>query len=181
MDFVSALFIEDDATALDVFFKNADALDAKELNQPGLVQSTLATIMDVRNSGSPVVEKAKLLTKGLVQWKRGRYGIGALGKGLLKANSPPNKRLGAARASDDSLRMPETTLAISQFLGSDSGSGYDRRHYYTWDLEERRLFRSYGSSSKSNTQTQTAGLSDWAPETYICSDGNPYTLSLIHI
>jgi len=176
-DFVSALFIEEDATALDVFFKNADALDAKELNQPGLVQSTLATIMDVRNSGSPVVEKAKLLTKGLVQWKRGRYGIGALGKGLLKANSPPNKRLGAAQTSDDSLRMPETTLAISQFLGSDSGSGYDRRHYYTWDLEERRLFRSYGSSSKSNTQTQTAGLSDWAPETYICSDGNPYTRS----
>ena len=177
MDFVSALFIEEDATALDVFFKNADALDAKELNQPGLVQSTLATIMDVRNSGSPVVEKAKLLTKGLVQWKRGRYGIGALGKGLLKANSPPNKRLGAARASDDSLRMPETTLAISQFLGSDSGSGFDRRHYYTWDLEERRLFQSYGSSSRSNTQTQTAGLSDWAPETYICSDGNPYTRS----
>ena len=178
-DFVSALFVEEDAAALDSFFKNAGAPDAEELKQPGLVQTTIATIMDVRNSSNPVVEKAKLLSKGLQAWKRGRYGAGALGNGLLKASLFPNSknRRRAAQTGPNSLRMPENAIAISQFLGSDSGPGYDRRHYYTWDLEYRPLYRSYGSSSKRNTQTETTALSDWQSETYICTDGNPYTRS----
>ena len=164
-DFVGVLFVEEDAAALDFFFKNSTALEAEELKRPGLIQTTLATISSVRNSGSPVVEKAKLLSKGLQAWKRGRYGIGALGNGLLKASL----------RGGDSLRMPETLLAISQFLGSDSGEGYDRRHYYTWDLEYRPLYRSYGNSSDRSTRTATTGLSDWKTETYICVDGSPYT------
>ena len=170
-DFASALFLEEDAEALEFFFKNADELDAEELNQPGLVQTTFATIMDVRNSGSPVVEKAKLLSKGLLQWKRGRYGIGELGNGLLKAK---NNILG--QTSSNSLRMPDKTLAISQFLGSDSGSGYDRRHYYTWDLEYRPLFQSYGSSSDRDTQRELTSVSPTQSQQLICTNGQPYTL-----
>jgi len=178
-DFVSALFLEEDAAVLDFFFKNNIAPDAEELKQAGVVQTTIATIADARNSGNPVVEKAKLLSKGLQAWKRGRYGIGALGNGLLKASLFPNSRnrLRAAQTDDRSLLMPENAIAISQFLGSDSGPGYDRRHYYTWDLEYRPLYRTYGSSSNRDTQTETTALSDWASETYICTDGNPYTRS----
>ena len=177
-DFVSALFVEQDAVALEFFFENTNAPDAEELSQPGLVETTIATIVDIRNSGSSVVEKAKLLSQGLQAWKRGRYGVGALGNGLLKASLFPNSKNSqrAAQTSDDSLRMPENAIAISQFLGSDSGPGYDRRHYYTWDLEYRPLLRSYGSSSDRDTQRETLSVSPTESQQLTCTNGQPYTL-----
>ena len=176
-DFVSALFVEEDAVALELFFKNANALEAEELKQAGLVQTTINTIMGVRNSGNPVVEKAKLFTKGLQQWKRGRYGIGDLGNGLLKASLSPNPRnkRGAAKTSADSLRMPETALAISQFLGSDSGDGYDRRHYYTWDLEYRPLYQNYDRSSERGTERGNFSSTSGGSQELTCTNGQPYT------
>jgi len=136
MKFISALFIEEDAAALESFFNNASPPDAEELKRPGLVLATEQTINDVRSSGNPVIEKTKLFAKGLNQWKRG-----------------------------------------SQFLGSDSGPGYDRRHYYTWDLEYRAIRRSYGESSGSNSRTRLTGASEWTSQQLTCTNGQPYTLS----
>jgi len=179
MKFISALFIEEDAAALESFFNNASPPDAEELKRPGLVLATEQTINDVRSSGNPVIEKTKLFAKGLNQWKRGRYGSGALANGLLKTGNARSIRGMLNRASDSGgdLWMPENPIPISQFLGSDSGPGYDRRHYYTWDLEYRAIRRSYGESSGSNSRTRLTGASEWTSQQLTCTNGQPYTLS----
>ena len=173
---VSALFITEDAKALRTFFDNATELNDPQLKQPGLAQSIIQTIDDVRKSGNPVVEKASLLSTGLNQWRRGRYGIGPLANGLLKARSQ-NWRGGIPQnTAGDSLRMPETPIAISQYLGEDSGEGFERRHYYTWDLEYRPLIKRFGKSSESGPlSSSTTPLTQWQSQELVCSDNSLYT------
>lgn len=163
---VSALFLKEDVEALRLFLTNATDLSDARLQQPGLTQSIMQTVNAVENSGSHVVEKAERLSKGLSHWRRGRYGIGPVANGLLKARS---------QIGPDALRMPENPTAISQFLGADSGEGFDRRHYFTWNLEYRPLIKRYGKSTETDRLSSTTPLTEWQSQDLICTDGTPYT------
>lgn len=173
--FVSALFLEEDAAALEFFFDNASPPDATELKRPGLVQATEQTINNVRFSGNSVIKKATLFAKGLNQWKRGRYGSAALANGLLKAGNARRGIFNVANGAADALWMPENLIPISELLGSDSGHGYDRRHYYTWNLEHRAFHRRYGDSSRQRANTSYTPTSEVTSERLTCTNGQPYT------
>lgn len=164
---IAALLLSEDAEALSLFFANPIELNDPRLKAPGLVQSIMKTSSAIRSSGSPVVEKARLLSTGLNHWRRGRYGIGPVANGLLKARSQVS---GA-----DSLRMPENPTAISRYLGEDSGEGFERRHYYTWDLEYRPLIKRYGKSSETGQSHSSTPSSQWRSQELICTDNTPYT------
>jgi len=78
--------------------------------------------------------------------------------------------------SGDELQMPENPIAISRFLGEDSGEGYDRRHYYTWDLEYRPLRKRFVSSSEEVRRSKiVTPLSEWESEQLTCSNNSIYT------
>ena len=175
-NFVSALFFEEDVAALDSFFKTAKSPDAEELKQPDIVETTKNTISKVRGSGNPTIEKAGLLSMGLHQWKRGRYGFGALGNGLLKSLKDQDSRTRLpVEANVCPRRMPANPTAISQYLGEDSGMGYDRRHYYTWDLETRNLLVNSRSSTDDSIDRSFTPTSEARSEELICSNGQPFT------
>ena len=173
--FTSALFLEEDIAALEKFFDNVTNIQSLELNGLGVKHEIVQTIGNVKASGNPIIEKASLFTRGLDQWRRGRYGMGPAGHGLLKSKTVGRDLNGVrAKLANRDLRMPETLAPISQFLGVESGEGYDRKHYYTWDLEYRPLRRSYGTSSdRGGDRSSTA--SPWESQELICTNGTPYT------
>lgn len=172
---VAALFLSEDTEALRSFFANSTELNEPRLKQPGLAQSIAQTINDVQNSGNHVVEKARFFSAGLNHWRRGRYGIGPVGNGLLKARAQTRRGGLPLNTNDDVLRMPENPVAISQFLGEDSGEGFERRHYFTWNLEYRPLIKRYGTSSETDSSSSTTPLSEWRSQELTCTNGVPFT------
>ena len=174
--FTFALFLEEDIAALETFFNNVTDIQSLELNGLGIKHEIVQTIGNVKASGNPIIEKASLFTKGLDQWRRGRYGMGPAGHGLLKSKTVGGDLNGLrAKLANRDLRMPETLAPISQFLGVESGEGYDRKHYYTWDLEYRPLRRSYGTSSSNRGGSRSSTASPWGSQELICTNGTPYT------
>ena len=171
----SALFLDEDIASLEAFFGSATDIQSPELNGLGVEHSIVQTIGKVKAAGNPVIEKANLFAMGLDQWRRGRYGIGPSGNGLLKSKFVGKDLNGLnAKQASHALRMPEKAAPISQFLGVESGEGYDRKHYYTWDLEYRPLRRSYATSSGS-TGSRSTKASPWESQELICTNGTPYT------
>lgn len=87
-------------------------------------------------AGAELVEKSRLLFTGLHWWKRGRFGAGPDGYGLLKG--------AAALTSDQAafgLWMP-VEIGKPTRPGSDSRysvPNYDRRHQYIWAWEYRKI------------------------------------------
>jgi len=131
---LAALYFDEDADALKSFFRDAKDTDAQALKEPGVSDSIVKTIDEVAASNNPVIEKARLLSAGMEQWRLGRYGIGPQGNGHLKAQL----LVGAGQGGviDHSLVMPEANTSTGEFPEEE---GYERRHKYTWDLEERPL------------------------------------------
>ena len=175
--FTSALFLEEDNAALESFFNNTTDIQSPELNALGVKHSIVQTMDQVKASGNPIIEKASLFTTGLDQWRRGRYGIGPSGNGLLKSKTVGTDLSGVrAKMANHALRMPETPAPISQFLGTESGEGFDRKHYFTWELEYRPLRRSYAMSSGGSTGgSRSSTASPWQSQQLVCTNGAPFT------
>lgn len=166
---VAALFLEEDINELEAFFASNSQFDAPELNEPDLFETTQETINAVRSSKSPEIEKAGLLAQGLYQWRRGRYGMGTTGNGLLRSKPISNRPWRRFRAFQPGpVLMPENPAVISEFLGSDSGDGFERRHYFTWDLEYRPLTRSLSTDMVRESSSRETGRSAWVSEELVC-------------
>ena len=109
----------------------------KILNQEGLRESIQKRLTEGRKLAGEVAVKGNLLRNGLHFWLRGRYGSGPLAYGLLKHPNAMNSQFAM-----EVLAMPkQRPMPISEYHGNEeSYPGYERRHYYTWGLESRKIF-----------------------------------------
>lgn len=99
-----------------------------------------------RSHGKDVIEKAVLLRVGAHWWFRGRYGAAAEANGLLKPKAAMKSKYLMF-----GLFMPKERPKAIGFVDSETGdvtAGYDRRHFYTWAIEKRKLQLSIGTNKK---------------------------------
>ena len=174
---LAAMFMYEDLQELKSFFIDLGVLQpmSPELSDPQLQSSLEQMIADANQADGNLVAQARLLNDGLHQWRRGRYGVGQLANGLLKNDSKAtamHRRLGLVGQSK--LYVPESTAPISNYLGNDSGKGYDRRHHYTWAIEDRPLVRSVETGNGQSTSGSSRPISEWSSQELWC--GRPYTL-----
>ena len=153
---IAALFFNEDVVSLKTFFGSAESLDAEELKDPELTDSVVKTIADVKASGNTAIGKASLLSEGLYQWTRGRYGIGPLGDGMLKAEFAGRQQ--NVNVSAESIKMPEDFVAYDPYSKDydEEKSGQkacERRHFETWDLEFRPLQTFINTETETETET----------------------------
>jgi len=108
-----------------------------------------------------LVKKSELLFAGLHWWRRGRYGRGPEGNGLLKSEEAL-----ANPAAQIALFMPMVTPAPTDPMkGGQQSPDYDRRHHWTWAWEDRQ-FETVGTGSTTSknsnvTGTQNKNLGHW--------------------
>ena len=134
---MAAMSFNEDADLLETFFKDAKDLDAQELKQPDLPDLIAKKIDEVGATKNPAIEKARLLSLGMEQWRLGRYGVGPQGNGHLKAQLLVGAgRGGKGGVIDHSLVVPESSASTGEF---PSERAYQRRHLSTWELEDRQL------------------------------------------
>ena len=130
----ATMFLFEDRDALLSFFKSSvpKPYQTESLNETDLAVTVKNTADEILKSKAPVVTKAALLTSALTSWKLGRYGYGPLAGGLLKG-----KDLGRRNVSSGGLRMPIEPSVIDEELDPPPEyPSYERRHKYTWDVEE---------------------------------------------
>lgn len=116
------------------------------LNQEGLHDEIKNKLNEGIELAGAVATKAGLLRNGLHYWLRGRYGAGPMAFGLLKHPSALNSRFAM-----EVLSMPkDRPMPISAYHNSEESSeGYERRHYYTWALENRTVLYSQQDTTES--------------------------------
>ena len=177
--FLAAMFMYEDVEELRSFFADRAWLQPQspELSAPLLQSSLEQTLAEVNQADSKLLAQARLFNEGLHQWRRGRYGVGDMASGLLKGSPKSNAFTARLRnkfvGPANKLYVPESSAPISNYLGNDSGKGYDRRHHYTWAIENRPLIRSVEMGSGTSTNSTTRPLSEWSSEELWC--GVPYT------
>ena len=177
--FLAAMFMYEDSQELNSFFANLGGLRplSPELRDPLLLSSLKQTLADVNQADGKLVAQARLFNEGLYQWRRGRYGVGQLANGLLKNNPASSGFTARVRnrfvGPSPKLYVPESSAPISNYLGNDSGEGYDRRHHYTWAVENRPLIQSIESGNGSSSASRTRPLTEWSSQELWC--GVPYT------
>ena len=149
----AAFALELHGSELERFFKNAKEIELqREILKAADVEKNIEEkLASGREYGSDVIEKAVLLRGGAHWWFRGRYGASTMAYGLLKpveALHTPALMVG--------LRMPkERPKPIGHYDSKteSESTGYDRRHYYTWAIEQRQIKKTFNRSSKSSSET----------------------------
>jgi hypothetical protein len=148
----AAFALQDSYASLDTYFKASHP----EIQQsPALVAAkrdqTIETWYQAgKKAGVDVLDKSILLRVGAHWWLRGRYGMASECQGLLKPREAivrPEVMFG--------LFMPKApNKPVSRYLGEDDGIyGYDRRHFYSWAVEQRdRIVKRFDSGTKRETR-----------------------------
>lgn len=132
----SATSLELDGETLLAFLENVGERDFQNdaLDQEGLVDTIKKKLTDGRKLAGDVGLKAGLFRNGLHYWLRGRYGEGPMAFGLLKHPDATSSRYAM-----EALWMPKERPNVIQnyYPSEETSRGYERRHYYTWRLENR--------------------------------------------
>ncbi|MEM7455845.1 MAG: hypothetical protein AAF456_15940 [Planctomycetota bacterium] len=154
---LAAMALEIDGPLLEDFFESNNAGTIQRIP----LQNTEAHLLEVRSkletareSNETVIEKATLFRNGLHYWYRGRYGTGPLAYGLLKSPAAMNSTEAMA-----GLFMPRDPSYVihEDYPGEEAyDPGYERRHYYTWAVEQRQFFSAYRSRDTTERQALSA-------------------------
>jgi hypothetical protein len=126
----------------------------EKLRSPTLPMELREQVDHAKALAGDLIKKSELLFVGLHWWRRGRYGRGTEGNGLLKP-AEALRKLQAQLA----LFMPRVSPAPSDPLkGGRPTPDYDRRHHWTWAWEDRKFTTSptSSSSSQSSSTSQTS-------------------------
>ena len=152
--FIAAMNVELDSESLVPFFASASSIERKELSNPALAIDIQNTVSALRREKPELMKKAQLFRSGSHWWLRGRYGMGTLSNGLLKAKT-------AIQSIDqmNSVYMPRNRpVPKNDFIGSNAGDEtqpfYKRRHYYTWAVEYRPILENYGRNVERSSRPE---------------------------
>ena len=146
----AAFALELHGSELDRFFSSAKDIELQRemLKAADVVKNCEEKLASGREHGSDVIEKAVLLRGGAHWWFRGRYGASTMAYGLLKpveAMNTPALMVG--------LHMPKERPEPIGHYDTETETespGYERRHYYTWAIEQRQTKTTFNRSSKSS-------------------------------
>lgn len=155
--FFAAYAVGADGASLESWLKDHAQHASRELLQdPDLLVNLQKSLQEGRQVAGEMVHKAELLFEGLHWWRRGRYGAGPDGEGLLKSVAALDRP--AARLP---LYMPEASPVPTDPFATNPiawSPRFDRRHHYVWAWQDRDFFLSQASSSASvSTPVQGTG------------------------
>ncbi len=94
-----------------------------------------------------LLDKSRALFVGLHWWRRGRYGRGPEGNGLLKSVAATK----SFEASIPLLMPVKSPVPTDPIQGSQQSPDYDRRHHYAWAWEDRQFQMTSGTQSYTAT------------------------------
>ena len=162
--FFAAYAIAIDGELLLEGFKAGGSFSREALNKPDLVEELTQKIEKGKQLAGTLIDKSKSLFIGLHWWRRGRYGRGPEGYGLLKsaastrsfAASVPLFMPRTAPVPTNPIRGrqpadPQQASQKKQPSGQQQSPDFDRRHHYTWAWQDRQF--KLGLSSQSSTST----------------------------
>jgi len=162
--FLAAYAIGVDGEILLLGFKNFRGNFQRERLRSTTLTSTLRADIDHygKELAGDLVKKSELLFAGLHWWRRGRYGRGPEGNGLLKSEAALHNP-----AAQIALFMPMVTPEPTDPMKPGRQSpDYDRRHHWTWAWEDRQ-FETHASGSSTSSPTsrvvgsETKRLGHW--------------------
>ena len=150
--FLAAYAVGIDGELLHAGFKNfTGQFQREKLRSPTLVTELRSNVDHGKELAGDLIKKSELLFTGLHWWRRGRYGRGPEGNGLLKsaaALANPNAQI--------ALFMPRVSpVPTDPAKGGKQSPDHDRRHHWTWAWEDRQ-FETVGAGSSSNSSTQVS-------------------------
>lgn len=120
----------------------------EKLRSPTLATELRGNVDHCKELAGDLIKKSELLYAGLHWWRRGRYGRGPEGNGLLKSEEAL-----ADPAAQIALFMPQVTPAPTDpAKGIPFSPDYDRRHHWTWAWQDRQ-FETVGSGGSSSSKT----------------------------
>jgi len=156
--FLAAYAMGVDGEILYQGFKNYRGVFQRERLRAPQLTETLRIDIDHygKDLAGDLVKKSELLFAGLHWWRRGRYGRGPEGNGLLK--------------SQEALRNPAAQIALFMPMFTPEPTDpmkpgrqspdYDRRHHWTWAWEDRQFdSQATGSTSTSRNVVSTENRS----------------------
>ena len=161
-DFLTRLYaayaLQDDAAWLKKFLTD---VDVAKLRDQRLKDSQALEFVKVwydkgarHGKSDDVLQKSVLLRVGVHWWLRGRYGRAHLNNGQLKLPIAMDSPVFMF-----SMFMPkERPKPVCSYLGPEATSeGYDRRHFYSWNIEKLAPeFKSETTVSRKTSSKNTA-------------------------
>jgi hypothetical protein len=145
--FLAAYAIGIDGEFLLAGFKaGGTAFRRPALQNANLPKELAAKLEKGKNLAGDLLDKSRNLFVGLHWWRRGRYGRGPEGMGLLKS-------VAATKSFEASvpLMMPVNSPVPTNptQTGSQQVPDYDRRHHYAWAWEDRQFQNTLSTQSSS--------------------------------
>jgi hypothetical protein len=133
--FVAAYSVAVDSRMLKEFLSMQAKPNRAALDREFLTEEVADLEARGRELGGDLIAKSEMLFRGLHWWLRGRYGAGAEAAGLFKGEIALSSPEAMFR-----LIMPSAPTEIAQLM-NQGGKVYpvDRRHYYTWAFEDRKV------------------------------------------
>lgn len=144
--FFAAYAVGADGASLENWItENAQQAKRELFKDPNLPENLQKSLQEGRQVAGEMVRKAELLFEGLHWWRRGRYGAGPEGEGLLKS---------VAALDNPAARLPlfmpeEAPVPTDPFVTHPSvwNPRFDRRHHYVWAWQDRAFFVAESSTS----------------------------------
>jgi hypothetical protein len=161
--FFAAYAIAIDGELLLAGFKaNKTGFTRPALKDPNLADELAQKIQRCKLLGGDLIDKSRNLFVGLHWWRRGRYGRGPEGMGLLKSAA-------ATRSFEASipLFMPAKSPVPSDPMKSGQQiPEYDRRHHYAWAWQDRQFQMTGRGSQSGPTTSQQVGSTSTSREDF---------------
>ena len=142
---------------LDLLFRKQKpgSFEREKLNDPDILKECEALIASGKKHGQDAIQKSVLLRTGAHWWLRGRYGNSIEAFGLLKPRTAMT-----SKAMMHGLFMPKQRPEAIGFVYPETGSestGFDRRHFYTWAIEQRDVIRQNHEETYTSSETSNIG------------------------
>lgn len=151
--FFAAYAIGIDGEFLLAGFKQGGVFQRPALQNDQLVAELERKVQRGKILAGDLLDKSRALFIGLHWWRRGRYGRGPEGGGLLKS-AAATKSFEASVPLYMPGQSPVPTDPMKQ--GQQQVPDYDRRHHYLWAWEDRQ-FQLTGTGQQSSTSSQEIG------------------------
>ncbi|HUE70924.1 MAG TPA: hypothetical protein VMP01_08540 [Pirellulaceae bacterium] len=116
------------------------------LKNPNLAKELAAKLEKGKMLAGNLLDKSRNLFIGLHWWRRGRYGRGPEGMGLLKS-AAATKSFEASIPLLMPAKSPVPTNPMQ--TRSQPSPDYDRRHHYAWAWEDRQFQNTLSTQSSS--------------------------------